>query len=113
MTIHDIDDPTAEICIPCYKGCGASTFKCTPSEFEELGPTKQADIKETWCGVPILACVLMQLDENGDKAKLFLTTSSASPSNTLSKKTLRSDVQEHSVANKHYLGRMQCMKKAT
>ena len=72
MTIHDIDDPAAEICIPCYKGCGASMFKVTPSEFEEMSPTKQADVKESWCGVPIIAGVLMQLDNNGDKAKLFL-----------------------------------------
>ena len=72
ITIRDIEDSSVEMCVPCYKGCGASLFKMSPAEFEDFPADKQADLKETWCGVPVLSGAMLMFDDNGDHAKIFL-----------------------------------------
>ena len=53
--------------------CGASLFKMSPAEFEDFPADKQADLKETWCGVPVLSGAMLMFDDNGDHAKIFLS----------------------------------------
>ena len=72
MTIHNIEDESQCLCVPCYKGCGDSMFKLTPDAFEALPPSKQADLKESWCGVPIISGLMLKIDDAQDKATLFL-----------------------------------------
>ena len=52
--------------------CSTCSTKLTPEVFEALPPSKQADLKESWCGVPIISGLMFKIDDAQDKATLFL-----------------------------------------